>query len=128
MERVFATCRQLAARGVAIHYRIRRASRLQRKRHTIIFTAEEAAQLPGLVVVRSTGRFAPGEPADGDVIHRVEPCPIAPGQPVAVTVDAGREPGWLACFPEPAAPPNGAVGEEPGILLFPPPQEEMSIR
>lgn len=119
---------RVAARGVAIHYRIRRASRLQRKRRTITFTAEETAQLPGLVVVRSTGRFAPDEPADGDVIHRVEPCPIAPGQPVAVTVDAGRDRGWLACFPDPAAPQNRAADGETGILLFPPPQEEMSLR
>ena len=63
-----------------------------------------------------------------DVIHRVEPRPIAPGQPVAVTVDTGRDRGWLACFPDPAAPENGAAAGEPAILLFPPPQEEMSLR
>ncbi len=113
---------QVPARGVAVTYRIR-ASRRHPRQRTIELAVERATRLPGLVVVRGTGRFAPDDPSEGETVARVEPQDIAPGQVAAFPVQVTRGPAWLACFVDPDAP----TAEARAILLFPPPAEEMRI-
>ncbi len=91
---------------------------------TIEFATEQATRLPGLVVVRSTGRYAPDDPSEGETVARVRPQDITPGQPAAFPVKATKGPAWLACFVDPDTP----EADGRGILLFPPPAEEMRIR
>ena len=111
------------ARGVAVSYRIRRASRWHSRQRTIELTTEQATRLPGLVVVRSTGRYVPDDPSEGETVARVGPQDIAPGQTAAFPVEVARGPAWLACFVDPDTPEADAGG----VLLFPPPAEEMRI-
>jgi hypothetical protein len=129
-------------RGVAVSYRIRpaggfadglagRFGRLGRRgpqRVNIELTTEPGAgpdiRLPALVVVRSTGRYAPDDPSEGEVVARIEPQPLAPGRPVTVPAEVAWGPAWLACFTDPAAPADDAQR----ILLFPPPAAEMRLR
>ena len=76
-----------------------------------------------LVIVRSTGRYPPDDPGEGETVERAGPQPIASGTPVTITV-AASGPAWLACFVDPhAAGPDAA-----GIVLCPPPGDEMRIR
>ncbi|MGH3202349.1 MAG: hypothetical protein ACRDOA_12665 [Streptosporangiaceae bacterium] len=114
---------QVPARGVAVSYRIRHTSWRPRQR-TFELATEEATRLPTLVVVRTTSRYAPDDPHQGETIKRVEPQDISPGQPVTFTVETGKGPAWVACFVDPDTPAAPARG----ILLFPPPGEEMRIR
>ena len=111
------------ARGVAVTYRIR-GSRWHPRQRTIEFAAEQATRLPGLVVVRSTGRYAPDDPSEGETVARVGPQDITPGQIVALPVQVAKGPAWLACFVDPDTPEADARD----VLLFPPPAEEMRIR
>jgi len=111
------------ARGVAVSYRIR-ASRWHPRQRTIELVAEQATRLPGLVVVRSTGRYVPDDPSEGETVLRVGPQDLAPGRTAAFPVEVARGPAWLACFVDPDAP----EAEARRILLFPPPAEEMRIR
>ena len=76
------------------------------------------------MLVRTTGRYAPDDPAGGETIARIEPQPIAPGRPVTITVELPRGPAWLACFVDPGAP----AADARAVLLFPPPAAEMRIR
>ena len=114
---------QVPARGVAVSYRILNASWRRPRQRTFELVTEEATRLPALVVVRTTGAYAPDDSREGETIKRVEPRDIMPGQPVTFTVETGKGPAWVACFvdPDPPAPPGG-------ILLFAPPAEEMRIR
>jgi hypothetical protein len=111
-------------RKVSLHYRIHHASRLHPRQRVIEVTAEQPVMLPALVVVRATGTYAPEEPAEGTELARIEPQPIAPGQPVRVTIEPPKGRGWLACFVD----PGSSAGDSPDMLLFPPPTEEMRIR
>jgi hypothetical protein len=115
---------QVPGRGVTVDYRIRRASWRRPRDRIIELAAERATRLPALVAVRSTGRYPPGDPADGEAVARVEPQPIAPEQPVTITVAVGRGPAWLACFVDPDPPDRDA----PDVVLRPPPGGEMRIR
>jgi hypothetical protein len=121
---------RVPARGVAVHYRIRRASRWHPQQRIIELSAERETQLPALVVVQSTGPYAPDDPADGETLRRAGPQPIAPGQPVTIAVEVTARPVWLACFADPVPDDHAADGHhgEAGILLFPPPAAEMRIR
>jgi len=119
-----ATRVQVPARGVAVTYRIRRTSRWHPRQRTIELASEQATRLPGLVVVRSTGRYVPDDPSEGETVARVGPQDIAPGQTAAFPVEVTRGPAWLACFVDPDTP----EAEARRILLFPPPAEEMKIR
>jgi len=124
--------------GVAVGYRIRRAEGLATRfgrlgqrglqRVGIELGAEAAAgqavRMPALVVVRSTGPYAPDDPAEGQVVARVEPQPLEPGQTVTVPVEVAWGPAWLACFVDPAAP----AADARRVLLFPPPAQEMRLR
>ena len=74
--------------------------------------------------MRTTGRYAPDDPAEGQAIGHVEPQDITPGQPVTVQVEVTKGPAWVACFVD----PEGAEAEAGRILLFPPPAEEMKVR
>ena len=74
------------ARGVAVSYQIRRASRWRSRRRTIELVAEQATRLPALVVVRSTGPYPPDDPAEGETVERIGPDSITPGQPLTVSV------------------------------------------
>lgn len=112
------------ARGVAVSYRILTTSRWRPRQRTFTLVAERAARLPGLVVVRTTGPYAPDDPHEGEPIKQVEPQDITPGQPVTFTVEVARGPAWVACFVDPDSPEALAHG----ILLFPPPAEEMRVR
>jgi hypothetical protein len=114
---------QVPARGVAVSYRILHSSWRPRQR-TFELVTEEATRLPTLVVIRSTGRYAPDNPGEGETIKRIEPQDISPGQPVTFTVEAGKGPAWVACFVDPDAPEAAACA----ILLFPPPAAEMRLR
>jgi hypothetical protein len=109
------------ARRPALNYRILRAGRLHPRQRIIEIMTEQPAMLPALVVLRSTGRYAPDDPAEGEVVARVAPRSILPGQPVTVTVEVAKGPAWLACFIDPAL----ASGDD--VLLFPPPAQEMRI-
>jgi hypothetical protein len=133
-------------RGVAVSYRLRPAGglagqfgRLGRRgpqRVSIELAAElvpelargsgagQAVRAPALVVVRSTGRYAPDDPSEGEVVARIEPQPLTPGQAVTVPVEVAWGPAWLACFVDPAAP----AADARRILLFPPPAGEMRLR
>jgi hypothetical protein len=111
-------------RQSALNYRIRRTGRLHPRQRIIEITTEQPTMLPALVVVRSTGRYAPDDPAEGEAVARIEPRSILPGQPVTVTVELPKGPAWLACFIDPS--PAGAAALD--ALLFPPPVEEMRIR
>ena len=85
---------RVPARGVAVSYRIR-ASRWHPRQRTIEFTAERAIRLPALVVVRSTGRYAPDDPSEGETVARVGPQDIAPGRPRPSRSRWRRDrPGW----------------------------------
>jgi hypothetical protein len=114
---------RVPARGVAVTYRIK-GSRWHPRQRVIEFAAERAIRLPGLVVVRSTGRYAPDDPSEGETVARVGPQDITPGQTAAFPVQVTKGPAWLACFVDPDTP----EAEAPGVLLFPPPAEEMRIR
>jgi len=118
-----ATRVRVPARGVAVTYRIR-GSRWHPRRRTIEFAAEQATRLPGLVVVRSTGRYAPDDPSEGETVARVGPQDIAPGQIAAFPVRVAKGAAWLACYVDPDTDEVDAQG----VLLFPPPTEEMRIR
>ncbi len=111
------------ARGVAVTYRIR-GSRWHPRQRTIEFAAERTTRLPGLVVVRSTGRYAPDDPSEGETVARVGPQDITPGRIVALPVQVVKGRAWLACFVDPDTPEADARD----VLLFPPPAEEMRIR
>ena len=115
---------QVPGRGVRVDYRIRRASWRRPRERVIELAAERVTQLPALVAVRSTGRYPPAHPADGEAVARVEPQPIAPGQPVTITVAVGRGPAYLACFLDPDSPDRDARD----VVLCPPPGDEMRIR
>jgi hypothetical protein len=115
---------RLPGRGVAVSYRIRSPSRWHPRLRTVELVTEQATRLPRLVIVCTTGRYAPDDPAEGEAIAHVEPRDIAPGQPVTVQAEVRRGPGWVACFVDPDAP----EAEARRILLFPPPAEEMKIR
>jgi len=119
-----ATRVQVPARGVAVTYRIRRTSRWRPRQRIIELATEQATRLPGLVVVRSTGRYVPDDPSEGETVARVGPQDITPGQTAAFPVEVTKGPAWLACFVDPDTP----EAEARGILLFPPPAEEMKIR
>ncbi len=118
---------RIPARGVAVHYRIRRTSRWHPQRRLVELSAERETRLPALVVVQSTGPYAPDEPAEGETVERAGPQTIAPGQPVTIAVEMTKRPVWLACFVD-----TGNTGQHgadaPPILLFPPPAAEMRIR
>ena len=93
-----ATRVQVPGRGVAVRYRIRRASRWHPRQRTIELAAEQATRLPALVVVRSTGRYVPDDPSEGETVARVGPQDIAPGQTACRSrsrCPRGR-PGWPA--------------------------------
>lgn len=111
-------------RRFALNYRIRRTGRLHPRQRVIEIATEQPTMLPALVVVRSTGRYAPDDPAEGEAVARIEPRSILPGQPVTVTVELPKGPAWLACFIDPS--PSAATTHD--VLLFPPPAEEMRIR
>ena len=101
-----------------------------------------------MVVVRTEGRYFPDDPAEGETLARVEPQDVTPDQHATVTVQAGRGPGWLACFvapdppdppgptgvpggpgaPDPPGTPGAPVAGGAAILLFHPPVEEMRLR
>ena len=119
-----ATRVQVPARGVAVTYRIRRTSRWHPRQRIIELATEQATRLPGLVAVRSTGRYVPDDPSEGETVARVGPQDITPGQTAAFPVEVTKGPAWLACFVDPDTP----EAEARGILLFPPPAEEMKIR
>jgi hypothetical protein len=138
----------VAARGVAVHYRIRRGGLRHRRQRTVEFFPERAVRLPAMVVVRTEGRYFPDDPAEGETLARVEPQDVTPDQHVTVTVEAGRGPAWLACFvapdppdppgptgvpggpgaPDPPGTPGAPVAGGAAILLFHPPAEEMRLR
>jgi hypothetical protein len=111
-------------RGVAVRYRIRGAGPWRPRQRTVELACEQPTRLPALVVVRSTTAYPPEEPHEGEVIARVGPQDITPGQPVTLTVAVARGPAWMACFVGPDVPEEQARG----ILLFPPPAEEMRVR
>jgi hypothetical protein len=117
-----AAAATVPARRSALNYRIRPAGRLHPRQRIIEIMTEQPAMLPALVVVRSTGRYAPDDPAEGEAVARVAPRSILPGQPVTVTVEVPKGPAWLACFVDPAL----AAGDD--VLLFAPPAQEMRIR
>jgi hypothetical protein len=112
------------ARGVAVSYRILNTSWRRPRQRTFELVTEEATRLPALVVVRTTGPYAPDDPYEGETIKHVEPRDITPGQPVTFTVEVAKGPAWVACFVDPD--PSEAPAR--GILLFPPPAAEMRIR
>jgi hypothetical protein len=111
-------------RGVAISYRIRSAGWWRRRQRAVELVTERATSLPALVVVRTTGPYPPDDPSEGTTIERVDPRDVTPGQPATFRVAVGRGPAWVACFVDPEAIEEQADG----ILLFPPPAEEMRIR
>jgi hypothetical protein len=115
---------QVPGRGVAVPYRIRSAGPWRPRQRTIELACEEAVRLPALVVIWGNGPYPPGEPHEGEVIARVPPQDVTPGQPVTLTVTVARGPAWVACFTDPGAPGDQARA----ILLFPPPAEEMRVR
>ena len=115
---------RVPGRGVAVSYRIRRPGPLRPRQRIVELTSERPTKLPPLVLVRTTGPYAPDDPAGGETVGWIEPQPIAPGQPVAVTVELPRGRAWLACFVDPGAP----IADARAILLFPPPAGEMRIR
>ena len=85
------------ARGIAVSYQIRRASRWRSRRRIIELAAEQATRLPALVVVRSTGPCPPDDPAEGETVERIGPESITPGQPLTVSSSRRRDQaGWPA--------------------------------
>ena len=117
------TCR-VPSRAVAVRYRIRTASRWGRRHRVVQLVADQATRLPSLVVVRTTGQYAPGDPAEGETIARLEAQEVAAGKPVTLRVAVARGPAWVACFVDPEAPEAQARR----ILLFPPSAQEMEVR
>ena len=61
---------------------IRRAGRWHPQRRIVELSAEQETRLPALIVVQTTGPYAPDDPAEGETVARIGPQPIAPGQPV----------------------------------------------
>jgi hypothetical protein len=115
---------RVPALGIALKYRIHRASRLHPRQRVIEILAEQPTELPPLVVVRATSRYAPDDPADGEPVAHIAPQPVAPGKPVRVLVELPKGHAWLACFVDP-----GISGMDTrGVLLFPPAADEMRIR
>jgi hypothetical protein len=112
------------ARGVAVHYRIRRGSISHPRRRTVEFLPERAVRLPAIVVVQTAGQYVPDDPAEGETLARAEPRDAGPDRHATVSVDVRRGPGWLACFVAPDVPAADAAA----ILLFHPPAAEMRLR
>jgi hypothetical protein len=108
---------QVPGRAVEVSYRLRSAARRRRREYTFELTAERTACLPPLVVVRGSTPAAPEHAYDGEIVARREPEDIEPGRPVTFTVTAPRERRGMACFIDPAAPPDQASA----IVLGPPP-------
>jgi hypothetical protein len=115
---------QVPGQGIRVDYRVRRPRRPFSRQRIIELAAEHAARLPALLVVRSTGRYPPDDPAEGETVTRIPAQPIAPDQPVTVTVEPEQGPAWLACFVDPDEPCSDA----PAIVLCPPPGDEMRLR
>lgn len=115
---------EVPGQGVRVDYRVRRPRRPFARQRVIELAAEQATCLPGLLVVRSTGRYPPDDPAEGAPVARIPAQPIAPGQPVTVTVELPPGPAWLACFADPDDPQASARA----VVLCPPPGDEMRIR
>jgi hypothetical protein len=111
-------------RGVAVNYRIHRGSVRHPRQRVVEIDAEQATELPALVVVKTTGPYAPDDPAEGEAVAHVAPQSVTPGQPVRITVEVPKGRGWLACFIDPSVSGAGARG----VLLFPPGAEEMRIK
>jgi hypothetical protein len=114
----------VTGRRLALNYRIRRTGRLHPRQRVVEIAAERPTTLPALIVVRSTGRYAPDDAAEGETVARIEPQSIMPGQPVSVTVELPKGAAWLACFIDPGRSEAAAHH----VSLFPPPDEEMRIR
>ena len=119
-----AALARVPRRGVAVSYRIRRPGPLRPRQRIVELIPERPTHLPALVLVLTTGPYAPDAPDGGETVARIEPQPIAPGQPVTITVELPRGPAWLACFVDPGAP----AADARAVLLFPPPAAEMRIR
>jgi hypothetical protein len=111
-------------RAVTLNYRIHRASRVHPRQRIIEIMTEQPTMLPPLVVVRTTGLYAPDDPAEGEAVAHIEPQSITPDQPLLVTLEVPKGPAWLACFVDPSSSSANAQG----VLLFPPAAEEMRIR
>jgi hypothetical protein len=112
---------QVAARGIAVSYRILGGPRWRPRERTFRLTAERRTRLPALVIVHATGPYPPADPCEGETLARREPQDITPDRAVQFTVTVPKGPGWVACFADPAAPEASAGG----MLLYPPPGEEM---
>jgi hypothetical protein len=116
------TLASVPARAVAVRYCIRRPVR--RGQRMIQICAEDTVQVPPLVVVQTTGPYAPEGPAEGERIHEIEGQPIHRGQTVKITISlAHRSPGWLACF----ADPDKTGPDADRISLFHPPEDQMRV-
>jgi hypothetical protein len=119
-----AARKTVPGRAVSLNYRMHRTSRLHPRQRLVEIAAEQPMTLPALVVVWATGPYAPEDATEGEALARVEPQPVTPDQPVRVAVEAPKGRGWLACFVDPGSSPGAASG----VLLFPPPVEEMRFR
>ena len=101
---------RVPGRGVAVSYRIRRAGPLRPRQRIVEFTPERPTRLPAAragadhrPVRRPTTRPEARRSA------RIEPQPIAPGQPVTITVELPKgRPGWPASSTP--APPTRTPG------------------
>jgi hypothetical protein len=113
----------VVARPVRTNYHISRPWRHPQQRGFQVL-AEETVQLPPLVVVQTTGRYCPQDPAEGERIYETGRQLAAPGQPARFSVPlAHQKPGWVACF----ADPQRSDPDADSILLFPPPEAEMRV-
>ncbi|QUH03376.1 hypothetical protein HUO13_23395 [Saccharopolyspora erythraea] len=81
----------------------------------ITLTADQPVPACTVLVVAAQGRVMPLQPADGQVIGRVE-GELRPGRPVETTVEVPklRRPYWLRCFTETA-----------GVRLVDPPTAQL---
>jgi hypothetical protein len=110
----------VAGRKASVRYRWLKAGPTRRSRRVLELTTDRSCQLPELVVVRSTEPYPPDDAAEGIEVTRLPPAAITPAAPLKIPVDLpGKAAGFLACF---------TAGDNSGVLLFPPPPNEMRIR
>ena len=117
----FAVPVTIPARKAQVRYRWLKAGPTRPGRRMLELTTDRPCELPELVVVRSTAAYPPDELSDGIEVTRLPPASVTPGVPLKLPVDLPKKAtGYLACFT--------AAGCDAGLLLFPPPPNEMRIR
>ncbi|WP_193317904.1 MULTISPECIES: Hsp70 family protein [Streptomyces] len=106
---------RVAARPPVVSYEPSLRRTLKGRVARLAFRADASCHLPALIVVHGTGRYRPGNPGEGRLLHEIPPQRIDPGAPTVVEFPftPARGDNWLVCFP--ARPTRPTTGNTPDL-------------